>query len=107
MIQDCEYPNILHQLNAGFRIAVFDTDSYQTGIYTLERNVWYAYDMNLLQHKGVRFYVNANYRASKHTHLWLKYAIIKYQNQDNIGTGLDSIETNTKSDITIQVSLRF
>lgn len=90
-----------------FRYALFDTDSYYSRIYTYENDLLYSYSIPPLYYRGVRTYIMMKYSVSKGIDLWLKYGRTTYSNRDSIGSGLNEINGNTKSEIKFQLRMRF
>ncbi len=93
-------------LGLDFRYAVFDTDSYKSRIYAYENDVLYAFSVPAYYGKGYRTYINLKYRY-KNTDWWLKLARTGYTDRKTVGTGLNQINGNSKTDLRIQVRLRF
>ncbi|MBL7856937.1 MAG: helix-hairpin-helix domain-containing protein [Cyclobacteriaceae bacterium] len=85
------------------RYALFDTDDYENRQYAYENNVWLAYSLPAYYGVGVRHHILAEYTFSRHLRIWLRYAQYRYTDRDTIGSGLDMINGNTKTDLTIQI----
>jgi hypothetical protein len=49
----------------------------------------------------------AKYQVTKKIKLFARYAQTKYNNINNIGTGLEQISGNTQSDLIMQLHLSF
>lgn len=92
------------QLSA--RYAVFDTDDYDTRQYLFEQEVLYAVSLPALYGQGTRAYVLAQATFSKHFTGWLRYAETRYRHQATIGSGLEEIQGNARSEVTVQVRYR-
>ncbi len=90
-----------------FRYAVFDTKGYNTRIYTYENEVLNAYSVPPLFDKGIRTYIIAHYRLSEKIDFWLRLAQTWYADKKTIGTGLNQISGNTKSEVKFQLRLKF
>ena len=89
-----------------FRYAVFDTDGYNNRIYAYENDVLYAFSVPAFYGKGYRTYINMKY-SYKLTEWWLKLARTGYTDRETVGTGLNQINGNSKTDLRFQVRLRF
>ena len=87
--------------------ALFDTDSYNERIYTYENDVLYGYSVPIFYGKGIRFSLLADWSPVKWLTLWMKYAQTFYTDRNVIGTGLEEVEGNTKSELTFQLRFRF
>ncbi|UCH15532.1 MAG: helix-hairpin-helix domain-containing protein [Bacteroidales bacterium] len=90
-----------------FRYAIFDTDSYYSRIYAYENDLLYSYAIPPLYYRGVRSYIMIKYSVSQEIDLWLKYGRTSYSDRDSIGSGLNEINGNTKSEVKAQVRMRF
>lgn len=89
------------------RYAVFDSDDYNSRIYAYESDVLYAFSIPAYYYRGSRFYVLFKYEPADFIDLWLRFAQTFYSNQKTIGSGLTEIDDNTKSEIKIQLRLKF
>ena len=103
--QDINYHPLSSNLSGNMRLALFQTDDYDTRIYTYENDVLYGYSTPAFQNEGIRFYTNLRYRLNRGIDFWLRYAITKYNNQTSIGSGLEQIDGSHRSEIKLQ--LRF
>jgi hypothetical protein len=56
--------------------------------------------------KAIKTNVVVAYQWKKEISLAAKWGRIQYQDRTEIGSGLDSIEGNTKTDITLQMSYK-
>ncbi len=89
------------------RYALFDTDSYDTRIYTYENNALYVFAVPSYFYQGSRAYVLVRYTFLKHFDLWLRYGNFIYNNRSVISSGAEQINGNRKSDITVQLRVKF
>ncbi|WP_286861011.1 MULTISPECIES: ComEA family DNA-binding protein [Sphingobacterium] len=89
------------QLNS--RLAYFQTDTYDNRIYAYENDVFYASGFGMYNMRGWRTYLNLRYRINRHLDIWTKYGIYYYPDNETIGTGLDEIIGNRKSEIKVQL----
>jgi hypothetical protein len=85
------------------RHAVFATDDFDNRQYVYENDVWLAYSLPAYQGTGVRNYILIEYDLGKRASVWLRFARTRYKDQDEIGSGPDKIEGNTRNDIKLQV----
>jgi hypothetical protein len=85
------------------RYAVFDADDYDTRQYLFEQDVLYAVSIPVLYGQGTRAYIIAQLTFSKHFTLWLRYADTRYRHQTTVGSGLEEIKGNTRSEVKLQV----
>jgi len=88
------------------RYALFNTDSYETRIYTYENDVMYGYSVPALEGTGIRFFLLVSWKPWRFMELWARYAQTFYSDRNVIGTGLETINGNKKSEIKIQAMFR-
>ncbi|PWG81718.1 ComEA family DNA-binding protein [Pararcticibacter amylolyticus] len=107
LYQDIICKPLRKRISASMRYAIFDTDSYNSAVYAFENNLLYTYSVSGYQNSGTRFYLNAKYRISRNTDLSARYSVTSYINMDAVGSGPDQVAGRKKSDINMQVSIRF
>lgn len=95
------------KLDLNMRAAYFDTDDYDSRIYAYENDVLYASSFPMYYDKGFRSYLNLRWRIKRKIDLWARYAITHYAQREDIGSGLDKIEGNKRSDIKLQVRVEW
>jgi len=105
--QDIIYDPMGSKISGNFRFAFFETSGFNTRIYSYENDVLYSYSVPAYQGKGIRFYINGRYTISRGTDLWLRYALVRYTNQEMTGSGGDLINGNKRSDIRLQLRFQF
>jgi hypothetical protein len=103
--QDINYS--FKNIRLSTRYALFDTDSYDTRQYVYERDVLYAFSIPALSGKGTRVYALLQFQLVRDLDVWIKYGITNYRNVDSIGSGLETIEGSTRSDVKAQVRYKF
>ncbi len=89
------------------RYALFDTDNFDNRQYVFERDIWLAFSMPALSGTGIRNYVLVQYDLSKKLTCWIRYAYLRYTDREEIGSGVDTLDSNTRNDIKLQVRYRF
>jgi len=94
-------------LSISFRYAMFDTDSWDTRIYAYEHDLLYAFSIPALHQNGMRAYLLVKYSPLKYMDLWIRLAQTYYSNVQSIGTGLDEISGKTKTELKVQMQVRF
>lgn len=107
LFQDITYKPLKSSFTFNARIAFFDTDDYDARIYTYENDVLYAYSIPAFSGRGQRYYLNIRYKIVRGIDLWLRYASTVYTDLKTIGSGLDEIQGNIKSEIKAQVRFEF
>lgn len=101
--QDVFWKSKAGKFRSNMRIAYFDATSYDNRIYAYEQDVLYASGFGMYNTKGWRTYLNLQYRLSRHFQVWAKYALYYYPGRETIGTGLDQIGGNRKSEVKVQL----
>ncbi len=95
------------KLKISVRMAVFETDSYDTRLYVYEKDVLYSFSIPAYYGKGVRSYLLLNYQLTKKLDCWFRIAQTTYRNQDQISSGSEQIIGNTDTDIKLQLRIKF
>ncbi|OFY92321.1 MAG: hypothetical protein A2236_01785 [Bacteroidetes bacterium RIFOXYA2_FULL_33_7] len=105
--QDINYrPNKI-PMTLSFRYAIFDTESYDSKIYAYENDVLYAFSVPAHYSKGTRYYLTLKYSLTGRIDLWLRYARTTYDDKETLGSGLDEILGNHKSEVKAQIRIKF
>ncbi len=89
------------------RYGIFETGDYDNRQYVYENDVWLAYSMPAYAGTGIRKILIIEYKINKHFGVWFRYAHMRYENQDEIGTSADRIDGNVRNDIKAQLVIRF
>lgn len=101
--QDVFWQGLANKLRLNMRLAYFNTDDYDSRLYAYESDVLYASSFPMYYDKGIRSYFNFRWRISRKLDLWGRYALTAYQDRENVGSALDLIEGNKKSDVKFQL----
>jgi hypothetical protein len=105
--QDIGYRNLASPWAITFRYAIFDTDGFDSRIYAYENDVLYAFSFPFYSDKGHRTYIVARYRVNRNVDIQARLAQTVYTNRNTIGSGLDQIDGNSRTEIKAQMRLRF
>ncbi|KIA91463.1 hypothetical protein OC25_21545 [Pedobacter kyungheensis] len=105
--QDVDYSPLFARLTGNIRLAYFNTPSYNSRIYVYEDDVLYSFSFGMYNGKGFRSYLNLKYTLAKKLNLWLRYAVFIYQDAETVGTYLDEINGNKKSEVKVQLRYQF
>ena len=100
-IQDAVYKNGDWILSA--RMALFDTEGSQNRQYAYERDVLYAFSIPAYSGRGIRNYLLVHYKAFRKMDLWARIARTTYYDRNEIGTGLETINGNKRTEVKFQV----
>ena len=104
---DFIYKPFLRPFSGNIRMQYFDTEGYNSRIYAYENDVFYSFSIPVFYEKGYRYYANINYDLNKKISFWIKWAQTLYRDKSLIGTGLDEIKGNSKSEIKLQIAYKF
>jgi len=107
MYQDAVYSPIASPWTLSARVALFDTDDYDSRSYTYENDLIYYYAIPSFSGRGSRYYLNIRYRGIRNLTAEIKFAQTRYLDQTFIGSGNDEIEGNTRSEFRAQLIYRF
>lgn len=96
------------KLSASARVAWFNTDSYNSRIYTYENDVPLYFYIPAFYSNGMRYYLNVSYEILKNLKVYLKVAQTKYFDDTiTIGSGDTEIDGKHRTDFKIHLKYRF
>lgn len=105
--QDVIYDPLSFPFSFTFRYGLFDTESYNSRIYAYENDVLYSYSIPAYYYRGMRTQLTVRYSPIRNIDIWIRYAQSYYDNRRTIGSGLNEIDGNSKSQVRVQVRLKF
>lgn len=85
----------------------FDTDDFNTRLTIYEKGLLYAFSMPSFYGQGMRFTCNLRYDFNKQLTGLVKIAITKYNDRGQIGTSLERINGESKTDLYLQLKWKF
>jgi hypothetical protein len=104
--QDILYRPPTERIQLTLRYAIFDADTYDSRIYAYENDVLYAFSIPAFYEKGSRVYFLVKYNINKSMDLWARIGQTWYATRNEIGTGLELIEGNKRTDLKIQLRVK-
>ncbi len=104
---DILYKPPLKPFSANMRLMYFETDDYDSRLYTFENDVLYGYSIPVFFGKGFRLYANLNLDVTRKLSIWGRIAQTVYSGKDEIGSGLDKIKGNKKTELKMQLIYGF
>lgn len=107
LYQDFQYTPVKLPLNLSARLAWFNTESYNSRIYAYENDLLYTFSVPAYYGKGIRTYLNAKYTISKQLECWLKLANTRWTDRETISSGYNEINGKCKTELKIQLRLKF
>ncbi len=105
--QDVNYSPLSSRWSGNMRFTLFDTDGFDTRIYTYENDVLYGFSIPGFQNQGVKFYTNVRYNLKRGVDLWAKYSYTKFNGISTVGSGLDEIHGDNRSEVKLQLRIQF
>ncbi|MEN8250095.1 MAG: helix-hairpin-helix domain-containing protein, partial [Bacteroidota bacterium] len=103
--QDINYKS--RNIGVSGRILFFDTDSFSARQYAYEKDMLFSYNTKMFNGKGVSYYLLLKYKPVRNLSVRVKWSYTEYLDQDELGSGNDLIEGNTKTQLNAQVHYTF
>lgn len=88
--------------SANMRLQYFETDGYNSRLYAYENDVLYSFSIPVFYDKGYRNYINLNYDITRKLTVWAKFGQTIYRDRKTVGSGLDEIGGNRKTEVKFQ-----
>ena len=104
---DLTYKTTVIPISISARMSWFNTDDYETRIYTLEKDVMYSYAVTGFSGTGHKFYLLATSSLNKKIKLQFRYSLIKYYDRTLIGSGWSEVSSDKIHQINLLISYRF
>jgi hypothetical protein len=104
---DFNYKPMLKRLSLNLRLQFFETDGFNSRIFAYENDVLYSFSIPPLSGKGFRWYTNINYDITRNISLWFRLARSYFPDQTSVGSGLDEIPFNHRTDYRAQIRFMF
>ena len=89
------------------RVAIYNTDDYDSRQYAVERDVLYAMSLPAYFERGFRNYLMVQYSPNRHTDLWLRVARTDMPDRAKLSSYVDEINGSHRTDIKMQLRYRF
>jgi hypothetical protein len=108
MFQDIVFKKIGSPIEITARYGLFETDSYNSRVYSYENDVLYSFSIPALYDKGSRAYLMVDYMVNKHIEVWARVAQTFYSNKTIQNAGSPTqINGSAKTELKLQVRLKF
>ena len=104
---DVIYKPLMKPFSGVLRLQYFETGGYNSRLYVYENDVLYSYSIPAFYDKGYRYYMTLNYDMSKKISLWIRWAQTIYRDRNSVGSGLDEIPGNRKTEVKLQIRYLF
>ena len=105
--QDLVYNPKNLPLKTNMRIALFDTDDYDSRIYAYESDMLYQFSVPAYYGRGMRFYWNLNYSFNRKVSIWFRYAQTYFADRQVVSSGLNEIAGPRRSEVKMQLRYKF
>lgn len=106
VFQDLLY-SPFRRLNLWLRYAYFDTDGFNSRIYTYENDLLYSFSIPEFHGKGHRLYLNLKFAPSSRVTAYLKAGYTIHDGASSWGSGNDITSGNTRLELRGQLYFRF
>ncbi|MFT5596764.1 MAG: hypothetical protein ACI8QH_001563, partial [Flammeovirgaceae bacterium] len=90
-------------LRIAARYALFDTDNFDSRIYAFENDVLYFFSIPAYGGRGTRAYILIKYDLGRNTDIWLRVAQTYFTDRQVVGSGLEEIDGNTRTEMKFQI----
>lgn len=107
ILQDFIYKPQSSKWRISARYSLFDTDGFDTRIYAYENDLIYEFFIPFFQRRGTRYYANLRYDVARNITAEFRYATTILDNEETIGSSLDLINGNRRTEIKAQVRFKF
>jgi len=101
--QDLLYHPLKSKLSFTTRFAYFNTDGYDSRIYAYENDILNNYAVPAFNDEGIRYYLNLRWDWNMNLLIEGRWARTHSIDQSLLGSGLDEIQGNTRSELKIQL----
>ncbi len=106
------YQDIIYQIQKpdllmNLRLCRFKTDDFNSRLYAYEPDVLYAMSIPSFSGDGSRIIAQMRWQVSNSITGWVRYSRTVYFDREQIGSGNDLIDANTKNDFKFQLSYYF
>ncbi len=106
------YQDIVHRPKRGRleftgRIALFSTDSYDSRLYAFESDIPGVFSLPPIYGRGMRWYAMVRWSVARNIDFWARYGITMFTDRDRISSGLQEISGSNKSDLKMELRLKF
>lgn len=107
IFQDLRYSPTGFPINLSARLAYFNTESYNSRIYAYENDILYTFSIPAYFGQGFRTYLNLKYKISGKLEFWFKLANTHWTDREIISSGYAEIQGSDKTELKIQLRLKF
>ena len=107
LYQDIIYKPKFSNFSFTSRIALFDTDDFNSRIFAFENDLLYNFSIPSYFNKGIRYYINLRYKPTRSLTMEFRLSQSRFRDLDVISSGLNEIQGNTRTDVKAQIRYTF
>ena len=107
LFQDVKYNPNKSKWSFWGRMALFDVTGYNARIYAYENDVLYYFSIPAFFDRGFRWYGMLKFEPTRYLDVWAKVGQSYYSNVDEISSGLNQIDQPHKTELRLQIRIRF
>ena len=105
--QDIIFRQLGNPWSFSCRYALFDTENYDIRFYHYENDVLYSFSIPAYYNAGIRYYLKMRYKWRRGPQLEIRVARSVFPKLDSIGSSLDEIQGNSKTEVKCQLFWKF
>ena len=105
--QSCAYTFSDFPLGVSVQGTYFDTDDYDSRVYSSEKGLLYTFYTPSYYGEGFRYSAHVRCDMNKTFMFLVKFGQTVYRNRESIGSGNDLIAGNKKTDLQMQLRIKF
>lgn len=98
--------HIKKRLNINVSFSYFNTDSYDSRVYSYEKGMLYSYYFPSFYGHGIRGSLFAGYDILKQVTLFAKVGTTKYFDREIIGSSYQQINHSSATDLELQLRIK-
>lgn len=107
MFHEIKYGKIGKKWSLLGRFTIFDTEGYQSRIYTYEQDLLGAYSIPAFSGKGSKVIAVFRIKMNRNLTFSAKVGHVVYDDRKIVGSGLDEIDGQYKSEVSAQLEVKF
>ena len=98
---------LIEKFKCDIQYSYFCTSNFDTRVYIYEKGLLYNSYIPSFSGSGHRISVNLNYKPFSYIIFMVKYGLTNYTDRELIGSGINKIDGNRKSDLQLMARLKF
>lgn len=107
LYQDVIHRPMMGRLQFTGRVMLFTTDSYDARLYAFESDVPGVFGLPPIYGRGMRWYAMVRWSVARKVDLWARYGSTLFTDREVINSGLQEIAGSRKSDLKLELRLKF